>query len=279
MDFVAEMVLGFADLELSERLKAKDISEYQILRYRDDYRVFVNSQQDGESIVKLITEVATSLGLKLSPAKTKASSDVVRASVKSDKVAWMARKQSEKSLQKHLLIIHDHATQFPNGGSLVVALNDFYKRLSRRAKLQENPRPLIAIVVDIAYRNPRTYAIAAAILSKLLSLVGEMTERLSIADRIRKKFEKLPNTGHMQIWLQRITLAFGEAIAFDEPICRLVAGHGEKLWNNDWISSADLRAAVDSGKIVNAKLRDEIAPVIPLTEVELFLSKAAEGYY
>ena len=74
-------------------------------------------------------------------------------------------------------------------------------------------------------------------------------------------------------------LAFGEAIAFDEPICRLVAGHGEKLWNNDWISSPDLRAAVESGKIVNAKLRDEIAPVIPLTEVELFLSKAAEGYY
>lgn len=279
MDFVAEMVLGFADLELSERLKEEGISEYQILRYRDDYRVFVNSQQVGESIVKLITEVATSLGLKLSPAKTKASSDVVRASVKSDKVAWMARKQSGKSLQKHLLIIHDHATQFPNGGSLVVALNDFYKRLSRRAKPQENPRPLIAIVVDIAYRNPRTYAIAAAILSKLLSLVGEMTERLSIAERIRKKFEKLPNTGHMQIWLQRVTLAFGEAITFNEPICRLVAGHEEKLWNSDWISSADLRAAVDSSKIVNIKLRDEIAPVIPLAEVELFLSKAAEGYY
>ena len=141
MDFVAEMVLGFADLELSERLKTEKISEYRILRYRDDYRVFVNNQQVGESIVKLITEVATSLGLKLSPTKTKASSDVVRASVKSDKVAWMARKQSGKSLQKHLLSIHDHATQFPNVGSLVVALNDFYKRLSRRAKLQENPRP------------------------------------------------------------------------------------------------------------------------------------------
>jgi hypothetical protein len=83
----------------------------------------------------------------------------------------------------------------------------------------------------------------------------------------------------VQIWLQRVTLAFGEAITFNEPICRLVAGNGEKLWNNDWISSADLRAAVDSSKIVNAKLRDEIAPVIPLTEVELFLSKAAEGYY
>ncbi|MBW6493781.1 MAG: hypothetical protein K0B16_04365 [Burkholderiaceae bacterium] len=34
--------------------------------------------------------------------------------------------------------------------------------------------------------------------------------------------------------------------------------------------SADLKAAVDAGKIADVKARDEIAPVIPLTEVELF---------
>jgi len=279
MDLVAEMVLGFADLELSERLQAENITDYRILRYRDDYRVFVNSPQVGEAVVKLITEVTTGLGLKLSPTKTKASSDVVRASIKNDKLGWLTRKQSDKSVQKHLLIIHDHAIQFPNGGSLVVALNGYYKRLSRISASLENPRPLIAIVVDIAYRNPRTYAITAAILSKLLSFIDEEAERLSIADRIRKKFSHIPNTGHMQIWLQRLTLTLDSGIAYDESVCRLVAGNAERLWNSDWISSADLKAAVDAGKIVDAKCRDEIAPVIPLTEVELFLSKAAAGYY
>lgn len=87
MDFVAEMVLGFADLELSERLQAEGISDYRILRYRDDYRVFVNSPRDGEAIVKSITEVTTGLGLRLSPTKTKASSDVVRASTRT--TSWL----------------------------------------------------------------------------------------------------------------------------------------------------------------------------------------------
>lgn len=279
MDFVAEIVLGFADLELSERLSAASISEYRILRYRDDYRIFVTSSQVGEAIVKLITEVTTGLGLKLSPTKTKASSDVIRASIKSDKLSWITRKQSDKSLQKHLLIIHDHANQFPNGGSLVVALNDYYKRLSRSSAPLEGPGPLIAIVVDIAYRNPRTYGICAAILSKLLSFVDGNDEKLSIVGRIRKKFSQIPNTGHMQIWLQRVTVSLDRSIGYDEGVCRLVAGNAERLWNSDWISSADLNAALDAGKIVNTKSRDEIAPIVPLTEVELFLSKAAEGYY
>jgi len=109
------------------------------------------------------------LGLKLNPGKTKASGDVIHASIKSDKLAWICRKHNERSLQKHLLIIHDHARQFPNAGSLVLALMEFFKRISRLKKLFEQPKPMIAIVVDIAYRNPRTYAICAAILSKLMS--------------------------------------------------------------------------------------------------------------
>lgn len=278
MDFVAEMVLGLGDLEISERLQTAQINDYRILRYRDDYRVFVNSPQIGEAIVKLITEVTTELGLKLSPAKTKASSDVVRASIKPDKLGWIARKQTDRSLQKHLLIVHNHANSFPNSGSLVIALNDYHKRLSKHSTLMESPRPLIAIVVDIAYCNPRTYAICSAILSKLLSFIESKDERLSIAGRIRSKFSKIPNTGHMQIWLQRVTLPLDKDIPYEEAICKVVAARVDGLWNNDWISSADLKAAVDVSTIVDVKARDEMASVIPLREVELFISKAVEGY-
>lgn len=279
MDFIAEMVLGLADLELSERLQNAGTTDYRILRYRDDYRIFVNSQQVGEAIVKLITETTAGLGLKLSSAKTKASNDVVRASIKSDKLAWMVRKQSDKSLQKQLLIVHDHATSFPNAGSLVIALNDYHKRVSRITSPFESPQSLIAIVVDIAYRNPRTYAICAAILSKLLSFIESNNERLAIAERIRKKLSQIPNTGHMQIWLQRVTFPLDRHIDYDEAVCKLVAANVERLWNSHWISSQNLKAAVDATKIVAATTRDEIAPVIPLKEVELFLSKAGEGYY
>ncbi len=279
MDFIAEMVLGLADIDLSERIQKAGIEDFKILRYRDYYRVFVNSPQIGDAIVKLITEVTTDLGLKLSPSKTKASNEVVRASIKADKRAWMARKQTGKSLQKHLLIIHDHAHQFPNAGSLVVALNDFHKRLSRRKTLSEGAEPLISIVADIAYRNPRTYAICAALLSILLGFIGSPNEERSIAERIRNKFTQIPNTGHMQIWLQRITLPLGHHFDYDEEVCKLVAGSDIELWNTDWISSLGLKAAASSSGIIDTQARDAIGATIAPKEVELFLSRSMEGYF
>jgi hypothetical protein len=279
MDFIAEMVLGFADLELSKRLKEEGIEDFQILRYRDDYRVFVNSPQVGEAIIKHISEIITSLGLKLNAAKTNASNDIVRASIKSDKLAWICRKQSAKSLQKHLLIIHDHATCFPNSGSLVIALNEFHKLIAEAKSLAVNHLPMIAIVADIAYRNPRTYAICAALLSKLLSFVDGNDKKLAIVRRIRKKFAQLPNTGHMQVWLQRVTLPLDKSIDYEESICEVVAGSSKTLWNSEWISSKSLKQAMVATKIVDASARNAIDPVIPLKEVELFLSKVTGGYY
>lgn len=279
MDFIAEMVLGLADLELSEKIQEANIDDYRILRYRDDYRVFVNNPQDGERIVKMLTEVLIGLGLKLNPGKTRASGDVVRASIKRDKLSWISRKHTEKSLQKHLLIIHDHAVQFSNAGSLVVALSDLHRRISRRKALIEQPMPLIAIVVDIAYRNPRTCAICAAILSKLMSFLESTDEREAVAEKIKARFVKIPNTGHIQIWIQRVTLPISAGLAYEEPICKLVGGKAVSLWNMEWVSSSDLKNVIDVTTVIDGERLAALEAVIPVDEVELFLSKSMEGYY
>lgn len=278
MDFIAEMVLGLADLELSEIIKSSGISNYHILRYRDDYRIFVNNPQDGERILKFLTEVTINLGLKLNPGKTKINSDVIRASVKADKLAWISRKNSERSLQKHLFIIQDHAHQFQNAGSLVVALNDYYKRLSRLQKLDQ-VMPLIAIATDIAYRNPRTYTICAAILSKLLRFVESNDKKLVVVEKIKKRFEQIPNTSHMQIWIQRITHPLTQNLSYEEPMCKLVAGEDVVLWNCDWISNKKLKNLIKEKAVVDQAILANIEPVIPVSDVELFLSKALERYY
>jgi hypothetical protein len=279
MDFIAEMVLWLADLELSATISDANINDYRILRYRDDYRVFVNNNQDGERIVKFLTEIMIGLGLKLNPAKTKASSDIVRSSIKGDKLAWISRKHTEKNLQNQLLIIHDHAVQFPNAGSLMVALNDFHKRISLRKKLVEQPMPLIAIVVDIAYRNPRTYAVCAAILSKLMSFLKSTDEKVAIAEKIKTRFAKIPNTGHMQIWIQRVILPISKTLAYEEPICKLVSGEAVALWNMEWISNNELKNEIDVMKVIDREVLAASDPVIPVEEVELFLSKDMRGYY
>ncbi len=275
MDFVAEMVLGLGDAELSEKIMEAEIKDYCIVRYRDDYRIFVNNPQDGDRIMKLLTETTIGFGLKLNTTKTRVSGDVVRSSIKSDKRAWMGRKQEESTLQNRLLIIHDHAMQFPNGGSLMFALENYRKQLLRENPICKRPIPLIAIVTDIAYRNPRTHAVCVAILSVLLQRVDTDEERKKIVNRIGKRFLQIPNTGLMQIWLQRITYPFDKTIEYKEPLCALVAGDQSTLWNSDWISSIDLKNALDSRKIVNRTKLDEMDAIISEKEIELF----AEGHY
>lgn len=276
-DFIVEMVLGYADLELINKLNEHSVDNYYILRYRDDYRIFVNNPQNGDKIVKFITEVMIDLGMKLSPTKTKMSNEIIQSSIKSDKLAWIERKQSEKSLEKHLLIIHNHAKEFPNSGSLSVALNDYHKCLNKISKVNQL-LPIISIVVDIAYRNPRTYSICSAILSKLLSLIEQENEKEDVVNKIINKFSKIPNTGFLEVWLQRVTLSFKSEPKFNEPICKLISGDDVIIWNNKWISSDKLKAAVNPKHIVDQELIENIKPIISPDEVELFMPKDQQYY-
>ena len=143
MDFISEMVLGYADLQLNKRLSANGIADYRILRYQTDYRIFVNNPQVGEAILKSLTEVMIELGLKLNTAKTTGPQLVVGSSLKPDKRAWLRARQGDRNLQKHLLLIHGHGLDYPNAGSLTVALTHFHQRLSKLKQVQ-NPLVLIS---------------------------------------------------------------------------------------------------------------------------------------
>lgn len=194
MDLIAEMILGYMDLELTEKLKCRitneetSIGNYHILRYRDDYRIFVNDLTTGIEVMRALTEVALTLGFQLNTAKTKTSDNIVKASMKEDKIAWITRKQKqddknlknkeymqrhiESNLLKNLLIIHDHSCQFPNAGSLEGALKNYQDELKKNKPCIRSPaaRVLISTVTDIAYRNPLRQRRCAALLSELFSL-------------------------------------------------------------------------------------------------------------
>ena len=271
MDIIAEIVLGYTDIELNKKIKAQRIAEYQILRYRDDYRVFVNSLRDGEVILKCLSEVAMEVGLRLNSAKTGVSDEVIRSAIKADKLDWMFRKQRVRNLQKQLLIIYDHSNQHPNSGSLVGEMTSYYGRIHKTTRMRLNSvLPLISIVVDIAYHNPRTYPIAAAILSKLISFLHTTEEKLEVINKIRRKFSRLPNTGYLEIWLQRISREFGHDIEFEEPLCQLVRGDTSEIWDSAWVNSPDLLRALDPHRMVNREQLNTMDPIIPIDEVKLF---------
>lgn len=269
IDLVAEMILGYADLELSRSVADLGISDFQILRYRDDYRIFVNNPQAGEQILRSLAEVLLDLGLKLNASKTTGAEAVILSSIKTDKRQWMRSKQWDSNLQKHLFLIHCHSIDFPNAGSLLKALDAFYRRLGRQKAVRDVIQ-LISIAADISFNSPRCFPVCAAIISRLLSRLGTNEEKIAALARVRKKLEQLPNNGHLEVWQQRLSYHLDPSISYSETLCALVQGKKADLWNSHWITNKKLKAALDPKNIVNRTRLEEMNPVVPRDEFSLF---------
>ena len=270
MDFIAEMILGYADIEIMKKLEAENIDDFKILRYRDDYRVFVNSSESGESILKIISEVLTELGLRLNSNKTKFSSDVINASMKEDKKSWFNGKEYHKSLFKHSMLIKKHADAFVNSGSLVTALSKLHRRIIKIEEVDITSKAIISVIIDIAYKNPRSYPVCFAILSKYLTLFDEDVKN-SLINKIQLKFNKLPNIGYMELWFQRAIIGHPNEIEFNEPLCKMVMEENVKLWNSDWIGSIKLKNIIDAASLIDKSKLAEVEPFIESLEFNLFL--------
>ena len=145
------------------------------------------------------------------------------------------------------------------------------KKIQQEKELQEkeNIRVLISIVIDIAFLNPKTYSISIAILSSLLILLKN-EEVEPIVTKIMNKFKTIPNTGHMQIWLQRAVIKLNlENYVFDEKICKLVNGNEIELWNNDWLKD-EVKSIFNTYKIIDSNIINKLDNYIHNDEVLLF---------
>lgn len=65
-------------LEKNTQLK----EDYKILRYRDDYKIFVHSKFDGELIIKELAKVLLMLNLKLTTSKTNFYDNIINGVIK-----------------------------------------------------------------------------------------------------------------------------------------------------------------------------------------------------
>ncbi|MCO5333923.1 MAG: hypothetical protein M9893_07910, partial [Pyrinomonadaceae bacterium] len=128
---------------------------------------------------------------------------------------------------------------------------------------------LVSILVDIMYKSPQTYPIASAILSKLLSLIPETDKKNEILDVVSQRFEKIPNTGHLKIWLQRLTIKLDRQKQYSERLCEKVNNQELPIWNSDWLEDG-LKTLIENTAIIDEKEIAEIDTVIAKEEVELF---------
>lgn len=266
MDFIAEIVLGYGDMILSEKLKEENIEDYTILRYRDDYRIFTKDEVTLNRILKIISEELTVLNFKMNVQKTIISNDIITNSIKLDKIDSLKLKIDDNtSIQKKLLLIRDFSIKNPNSGSLKTLLLEFYKNHIEgiNKKIKDN-REIISVIVDIMYNNSNLYQICISILSKLLSFENNKNKEI-IIKKIEEKFSKIPNTDYLSIWLQRITITYNRNREFNSKICKKIYNNKSKIWNSDWIT-----IDINENLIIKQNIINKLTPVISSKSLEMF---------
>lgn len=149
-DFVGEIILGYSDLLLHESLQAKakeyegqgkTFPDYEIIRYRDDYRIFCSNREALEDISYILQQVLERLNFRMNSQKTKISDSIVTDAVKSDKLAYIyntpifnKKGVDFDSYEKHLLYILMFSRQYPDSGSVRTMLSDIDKRIADHLK-------------------------------------------------------------------------------------------------------------------------------------------------
>jgi len=276
MDFVAEIVLGYVDGQINSVLG--EPTDFRILRYRDDYRVFANSDDRAEEILKVISDKLRSVGMRLGVSKTLLNRNVVEGAIKPDKLAGIDLQDlgdsNARTIQKQLLRLHSFGQRFPNSGALRRLVSEFHDKICKQTERPDDLEVLVAIAADIGFVSPATFPAVAGILSHLISLAST-EEKTRLWMKVRKKMARIPYNGYLEIWLQRVTQPRAVGIQFtsDEPICKIVNGETPDLWENGWISSSDLENALRVSKIVVGSVSDTEEVVKP-EEVELFRENA-----
>lgn len=304
-DFVGEIILGYSDILLHEAIKKAGITtHYEIIRYRDDYRIFCNDKDVLEKISYSLQHVLDSLNFRMNSKKTMISDSVVIDAVKPDKLAYIYNTPifNKKgcdfdSFEKHLLYILMFARQYPNSGSIKTMLSDIDKRMEDWLKPYEEEvttiplvegeepttekitkqrrlvggsiRAMSAICAQIAFENVNCCHYALRVLSRMVDSMKDENEKSTIVNLVYSKLCKRPNSDYDQLWLQNMTYQRDkklESSPYSLRLCQLVAGKDiEPLWNNEWLKP-NMYSALHYDNVVDTETLKMVTPVITFRE-------------
>jgi hypothetical protein len=268
MDFIAEILLGYIDTILVSKLKNK-VENYEIIRYRDDYKIFTNNSNNGEEIVKCLSEVLIEFGMKLNSQKTSFEDSIVNGAIKKDKLYLILSPNNEKNPQKQLITIYNFGRRYPNSGQLVKLLSTYNKNhYFRKLSNDLERRVLMSIAVNIAYENPRVYPICTSIISRLLSNQSKEEVKKTI-EQIRCKFSNKINNDYLDIWMQRLSYKTNHNTEYSCKLCKLVTENTNVIWNSDWLPE-EIQKIIDKTPIINKNTLEKMPPTIKSSEVDDF---------
>lgn len=304
-DFVGEIILGYSDLLLHEAIQRAGITaKYEIIRYRDDYRIFCNEKDQLEQISYILQQVLESLNFRMNSPKTKISESIVTDSIKSDKLFYIYntpifnKKGTDfDSFEKHLLYILMFARQYPNSGQVKTMLSDVDKRIEEWLQPQEREirsftleregfvstketyvrkltggsvRAMVAVAVQIALENVTMCNYALKVISRMIDSVADAHEKQEVIEMVYNKLANTPNSTYNQLWLQNMTYTQDKqnnrCDRYNIRLCQVVMGeHTMPLWNNSWLKE-DIIKQFPYDSIVDKDTLKKVTPVITFRE-------------
>lgn len=309
-DFIGEIVLGYSDLLLHEALQKEKLkSNYEIIRFRDDYRVFCNDKDTLEKISYKLQAVLESLNFRMNSQKTKISDSIVIDSIKPDKLHYIYNTPvfnkkgcDYDSFEKHLLFILMFGRQFPNAGQLKTLLSDIDRRIERWLRPYEvevvefdlsgnkaqkkkkeirrrsltggSVRALSAVATQIALDNVTASHYALRVISRMVDSLQDHKEKEEVINMVFGKLCKQHNSDYNQLWLQNMTYTRDKKrkkSPYTVRLCQLVMGNNsEPLWNNDWLKPEFTRN-FPFESIVNQETLKKVTPVIMFRETRSYI--------
>ena len=299
-DFVGEIVLGYSDLLFHEALQRENITGYEVIRYRDDYRIFCNDRDKLERISYILQHVLESLNLRLNSQKTKISDSIVTDSIKSDKLQYIYNTPifNKKgcdfdSFEKHLLFILLFGRDFPNSGQLKNMLSDIDKRIKdwlqpyddevfTESSVFKNMRhrkivggsilAMTAVAAQIALENVSVSHYALRVISRMIDSLEDTEEKRAVIEKVYNKLCKQPNSDYNQLWLQNITYcqdSENDVSPYEVRLCKVVMGEDVQLWNNEWLKT-ELSNDFPQSSIIDEETLAKVTPVITFRESRIY---------
>lgn len=315
--FIGEIILGYSDLLLHEAIRKEGITtSYEIIRYRDDYRIFCNDKDVLEKISYILQHILESLNFRMNSKKTKISESIVTDSIKADKLAYIyntpifnKKGVDFDSFEKHLLYILMFARQYPDSGSIKTMLSYIDKRIGEWLKPQtrevstinlEDPnntiekktetyqrklvggsvRAMSAVCVQIALENVGCCHYALRVLSRMVDSLEDEQEKWDIIDQVYAKLCNQPNSDYNQLWLQNITYQKDKkkgTSPYNIRLCKVVMGENVELWNNSWLKKDLIKNYKQTSVVCNEVLK-KVTPIITFRETRAYLETTEDSF-
>lgn len=239
-DIIAEIILIDVDYQLFKKC-ADYQHDYEIIRYRDDYRIFSNSKDILDKVLSELITILEDYNLRLNPEKTKLVTDFSSDLIKRDKKIWKfidislwykedKNKKYKVSIKNHLLFIKEFSNKYPNSGHLSLAIESFYDHLLHNKYVNIGEiSSCIIILKDILIKNvnlaPKIIACLHELFLQKRANKEDVLININQILNVTKMDKKLE---YIELWIQYLAILWdvNSEIEYTSRLCKLVQNQG-----------------------------------------------------